>query len=188
MAKKQNIPDSIEKQFNKALFKLGEPVFFTWLGSKKYGYVNKHKQANWGTQYSVLSMGTTYPCGIQIKEYKTSYHTGCIIFDETNRLGNDELKKRIDSGPSPYTTSEVFRDTSRTTNEIASNNSNKRKSSNKSNTKTKSNSTGSNGVENDVQPSNNGVQQRDSKKRKNTELDSAIQKQRNFLNGFVKKD
>jgi hypothetical protein len=57
-----------------------------------------------------------------------------------------------------------------------------------SNRKTKSNTTRSNSVENDVLPSNNGVQQQHTKKRKNTELDSAIQKQRDFLSGFVKKD
>ena len=46
MAKKSNVPESIEKQFNKALFKQGEPVLFTWLGAKKYGYVKEYKKVS----------------------------------------------------------------------------------------------------------------------------------------------
>jgi hypothetical protein len=55
MAKNKHLPDNIEKQFNKALFKIGEPVYFTWLGAKKYGHVTNHKQTNWGIQYTVTS-------------------------------------------------------------------------------------------------------------------------------------
>jgi hypothetical protein len=32
MAKKQTMPDAILKQFNKLQFKIGDVVFFTWLG------------------------------------------------------------------------------------------------------------------------------------------------------------
>ena len=188
MAKKSNVPESIEKQFNKALFKEGEPVLFTWLGAKKYGYVKEYTKVNWGIQYSVLSMGTTYPCGIQIKTYRTSYHIGCILFEETTSYGVDELKKRIDAGPEPLNTTEIFRDTTRPNNESRSSNSSKRGVASTSNRKTKSNTTRGNSVENDVPPSNNGVQQQHTKKRKNVELDSAIQKQRDFLSGFVKKN
>ena len=188
MSKKQHIPDNIEKQFNKALFKQGEPVLFTWLGAKKYGYVKTYKTTNWGIQYSVRANNTTYPCGIQIKGYRTSYQIGCIFFEETNSIGVDELKKRIDAGPRTYTDSEIFRDTPRPNNESRSGDSNKRTSSSATNRKTKSNTKRSTRVENDVQPSNNGVQQQHTKKRKNSELDEAIQKQRDFLSGFVKRD
>ena len=188
MAKKSNVPDNIVKQFNKALFKQGEPVLFTWLGAKKYGYVKKYKTTNWGIQYSVFSFGATYPCGIQIKTYRTSYHVGCILFEETTNIGVDELTKRIEAGPEPLSHTEIFRDAPRPSNESPSRNSNKRGAASASNRKTKSNTTGSNVVENDVPPSNNGVQQQHTKKRKNVELDSAIQKQRDFLSGFVKKD
>jgi hypothetical protein len=188
MAKKSNVPDNVEKQFNKALFKQGEPVLFTWLGAKKYGYVKEYKKTNWGIQYSVLSLGTSYPCGIQIKGYRTNYHIGCILFEETATYGNDELAKRIDAGPQPLNATEIFRDAPRPNNESRSGDSSKRRISSAANRKTKSNTTGSNGVENDVLPSNNGVQQQHTKKRKNTELDSAIQKQRDFLSGFVKRN
>ena len=188
MAKKSNVPESIEKQFNKALFKQGEPVLFTWLGAKKYGYVKEYKKVSWGIQYSVLSLGTSYPCGIQIKTYRTSYHIGCILFEETTAYGNDELAKRIDAGPEPLNAAEIFRDAPRSNNEGRRSDTSKRSVASSTNRKTKSNTTRSNVVENDVQPSNNGVQQQHTKKRKNVELDSAIQKQRDFLSGFVKKD
>jgi hypothetical protein len=188
MSKKQNIPDSIEKQFNKALFKEGEPVFFTWLGAKKYGYVTTHKKTNWGIQYSVCANNTTYPCGIQIKGYRTSYHIGCIYLEETNTFGVDELKKRIDAGPRAYTATEIFRDSPRPKDESRNDNSNKRKSSSATNRKTKSDTERSTRVENDVQPSDNGVHSKHTKKRKNSELDAAIKKQRDFLSGFVKRD
>lgn len=188
MAKNKHLPDNIEKQFNKALFKQGEPVLFTWLGAKKYGYVKTHKKTGWGIQYSVRANDTTYPCGIQIKGYRTSYHIGCIYFEETNSIGVDELKKRIDAGPRTYTDSEIFRDTPRPNNESRSSDSNKRESSSATNRKTKSNTKRSTRVENDVKPSNNGVQRQHTKTRKNSELDEAIQKQRDFLSGFVKRD
>ena len=188
MAKKLLVPENIEKQFNKALFKEGEPVLFTWLGAKKYGYVKTYKKTNWGIQYSVFSFGTTYPCGIQLKGYKTSYHTGCILVEETAASGVDALKKRIDAGPEPLRDTEIFRDAPRPKDESRSSDSNKRTSSDTSDRKTKSNPKRSTRVENDVQPSDNGVQQRSTKKRKNVELNTAIERQRNFLNGFVKRD
>lgn len=188
MAKNKNVPDNIEKQFNKALFKQGEPVFFTWLGAKKYGYVKNHKTTNWGIQYSVRANNTTYPCGIQIKGYRTSYHIGCIYFEETNSIGVNELKKRIGAGPRTYTDSEIFRDAPRPKDESRSGNSNKRESSSATNRKIKSDTKRSNRMENDVQLSNNGMLSSNTKKRKNTKLDTAIQKQRDFLNGFIKRD
>ena len=188
MAKNKHLPDNIEKQFNKALFKQGEPVLFTWLGAKKYGYVKTHKKTNWGIQYSVCSNDTTYPCGIQIKGYRTSYQIGCIYFEETNSIGVDELKKRIEAGPRTYTDSEIFRDAPRPKDESRSSNSNKRESSSAANRKTKSDTKRSTRVENDVQPSNNGVQRKYTKTGKNSKLDNAIQRQRDFLNGFVKRD
>ena len=147
-----------------------------------------YKKTNWGIQYSILSFGTTYPCGIQIKTYRTSYYVGCILFEETTNYGVNELKKRIDSGPEPLRDTEIFRDAPRPKNEGGSNDNSLRGNANNINRKTKSNTARPDRVENDVQPSNNGVQQRNTKKRKNHELDTAIERQRNFLNGFVKKD
>lgn len=186
MAKKQQVPDNIQKQFNKVQFKPGEIVFFTWLGTKKYGYVKATKETNWGIQYTVEANNTKYPCGIQIKGHKTAYTTGCIYADETRSYGVDELKRRYQTGHiSTY--SEVIRDTTSTKVESRSNNRNVGSVSDNTNRKTKKSK--SNNVRKDaIVNSNNGVQPSNTKKSKNSELDSAIQKQRNFLNGFVKKD
>ena len=94
MAKKQQAPDAIIKQFEKPQFKIDDAVFFTWLGAKKYGYVKTYKTSSWGIQYLVESNDTRYPCGISIKGHKTAYTTGCINIDETRSIGQDEIKKR----------------------------------------------------------------------------------------------
>ena len=44
MSKKSNIPDNIQKQFEKPQFKIGDPVFFTWLGSKNMVMLQHLKQ------------------------------------------------------------------------------------------------------------------------------------------------
>jgi hypothetical protein len=183
---KQKTPDSIQKQFNKIQHKPGEAVYFTWLGMKKYGYVIRTKETNWGIQYMVESEDTRYPCGIQIKTNKTTYTTGIIDHDETRALGQRELITRIQTGHSS-TYSEIFRDSGRTNSKSGNDNSNVGIVSGKNNgvakpTKSKSKS------KNVVQPSTAGVHSDIAKKRGNNELDDAIQKQRNFLNGFVKKD
>lgn len=187
MSKKQHIPDNIEKQFNKALFKPGEPVYFTWLGAKKYGYVKAFKQTNWGIQYTVEANNTRYPCGIQIKGHRTTYTTGCIFVDETRSYDYEELERRCQTGyKSTY--SEIIRDTPRPKDESRSNDSNKRNVSRTNNAKAKSNTSGRNGLENGNDVGINGVHGNDTKKRKDSKLDSAIQRQRDFLNGFVKRD
>ena len=186
MAKKQLVPEQIEKQFNKALFKPGEPVFFTWLGAKKYGYVKAFKQTNWGIQYTVEANGTKYPCGIQIKGHRTTYTTGCIYAEETRTIGTDELKRRSQNG-GKHTYSEIIRDTPRPKDEGRSNNRNVGSVSDSTVRKTKKPKT--NNVGKDViLDSDDGMQSSNTTKRKDSKLDSAIQRQRDFLNGFVKKD
>jgi hypothetical protein len=187
MAKKPQAPENIEKQFNKALFKIGEPVFFTWLGTKKYGYVTAIKQTNWGIQYTVEANNTRYPCGVQIKGYRTTYTTGCIFVDETRSFDADELKRRCQSGHKS-TYSEVIRESERPKDESRIDDTNKRKISRTNNNKTKSNASRTNGMENGNDVSVDGVHGDNSTKRKDSKLDSAIQRQRDFLNGFVKKD
>jgi hypothetical protein len=186
MAKKQSVPDNIQKQFEKPQFREGDAVFFIWLGSKKYGYVTYTKKANWGIQYTVESEGIRYPCGIEIKTHKTTYTTGCIRYDETRSIGQEELRKRIQTGHSS-TYSELFIDTRRTEVQSASTSGVSKRVPAKNSKGTKSTGVESKGKD-VVQPSANGNTARNRTKRGNTELDSAIEKQRNFLNGFVKKD
>lgn len=186
MAKKEIVPDNIQKQFNKVQFKPGEIVFFTWLGAKKYGYVKATKETNWGIQYTVEANNTKYPCGIQIKGHKTAYTTGCIYADETRAYGTEELERRCQSGHKS-TYSEVIRESGRPKDESGSGNRNVRSVSDNASRKTKkhkANNVGKAGSSN----GNDGMQSNNTKKRKNSELDTAIQRQRDFLNGFIKKD
>jgi len=184
MAKKQLVPDTIQKQFNKIQFKQNAPVLFTWLGMKKYGHVIQTKQMGWGIMYTIKSEVTKYTCGVQIKTHKTAYTTGCILTDDTRSIGDIELKRRIQSGYSS-TNTEVFSNASRTNNEGGGNNNDSRRLSKTTNRKiAKSN------VDigkDDVSPSATGVRNNITKKRGNTKLDTAIQKQRDFLNGFITK-
>jgi hypothetical protein len=182
MAKKQLVPDTIQKQFNKIQFKQGQPVFFTWLGMKKYGHVIRTKEMGWGIMYTIDSEGTKYPCGVQIKMHKTPYTTGCILADDTRSIGDIELERRIQSGHSS-TTTEVFRDTGRANNEGGSNNNNSGRVS-KTTSKQIAKSNDSTGTD-DISSSVAGVRNDIAKKRGNTKLDTAIQKQRDFLNGFI---
>jgi hypothetical protein len=185
MAKKELVPDNIQKQFNKVQFKPGEIVFFTWLGTKKYGYVKATKETNWGIQYTVEANNTRYPCGIQIKGFKTTYTTGCIYAEETRSIGTDELKRRSQTG-GKHTYSEVIRDTPRPKDEGGSDNRNVRSVSDNTSRKTKKPKTNNSGKD-AILNSNDRVQSSNTKKRKDSKLDSAIQRQRDFLNGFVKK-
>lgn len=186
MAKKSNVPENIQKQFEKPQFKIGDPVFFTWLGSKKYGYVTFFKTTNWGIQYTVEENNVRYPCGIEIKTHKTAYTTGYIRYDETRSIGRDELITRIQTGHSS-TYSELFIDTRRSTIQSGSTSATSKRISAKNTKGVKSTKPNTKGKD-VVKSSSNGNIAGNGKKRGNSELDSAIQKQRDFLNGFVKKD
>jgi hypothetical protein len=182
MAKKQLVPDTVQKQFNKIQFKINAPVFFTWLGMKKYGYVIRTKEMGWGIMYTIDSEGTKYPCGVQIKMHKTPYTTGCILADDTRSIGDIELERRIQSGHSS-TNTEVFSHSGRTKNEGGGDNNDSGRLS-----KTTSRKIAKSNVDigkDAVSPSSTGVRNDITKKRSNSKLDTAIQKQRDFLNGFI---
>lgn len=185
MAKKQIVSDNIIKQFTKPQFKIDDAVFFTWLGTKKYGYVTRIKEATWGIQYMVESHDTRYPCGVSVKGHKTAYTTGCINIDETRSIGQDELKRRIQTGHTS-TYSELFTDARRTTDQSGSGSTNSKLISTK-NTKRNESTRSNNKTKHVVESSTNGNSTGTRKKRNDSKLDDAIQRQRNFLNGFVKK-
>ena len=186
MAKRQSVPETIQKQFDNPQFKVGDPVFFVWLGSKKYGYVTAFKKVNWGIQYTVEEDDVRYPCGIEIKTHKTTYTTGIIRYDETRSIGREELITRIQTGHSS-TYTELFTNTRRTEDESRSKSDSSKRISSQNTKSTKS--TRTNNTRKDVaKSSTNGNNAGVRKKRENSELDDAIQRQRNFLNGFIKKD
>lgn len=185
MAKKQLVPDTIQKQFDKAQFKPGDVVAFTWLGAKKYGYVKTIKESSWGVQYLVESNDTRYPCGVSIKGHKTTYTTGCINIDETRSIGQDEIKRRIQTGHSS-TYTELFTDTRGTEDESRSKSAGS-KHVPATNSKAIKSPRSNNKGKDVVKPSANGNTTGTRKKRGDSELDNAIQRQRDFLNGFIKK-
>jgi hypothetical protein len=100
-------------------------------------------------------------------------------------LGQQELITRIQTGHSS-TYSELFIDTRRTTVQSGDDIATSKLVSTKNNSTTKS-TRANNKRQDAVESSNDGVSKTTRGKRKNTELDDAIQKQRDFLNGFVSK-
>ena len=183
---KQKISDQMLARFNKAQVKVGEYVLFSFLGQKKYGYVKEFKTRNWGIQYTVESDNVRYPCGIQIKGEKTSYNTGCIYLDESRSLGAEECKRRAENGYTRANT-EFLIDTRRTTVQSQDVSSNVKPVS-REDSKTTRTSGSKSTRKNASKSSNDGMPKNDRGKRKNVELDDAISKQRDFLNGFVNRD
>ena len=180
MAKKKNkIPAYVLKQFNKALYKPGEEVIIKWLGQIKQGHVTKFKKNNWGISYTVdvsdespkkENQITRYPCGIQIKDYKTEYDVGLILHDRT-QAGDFPADTRI------YGYSGSGMVTSRNDNSSIGGNDNGRSRKNAKSRKP---------VVTTANIESGSARVRNS----NTEtrsLDKAIDRQRDFLNGFVKK-
>ena len=51
--KKSKIPAYVLKQFEKAMYKIGDKVIIKWLGQIKTGYVKSSKENNWGRSYMV---------------------------------------------------------------------------------------------------------------------------------------
>lgn len=184
---KQKITDKLQAKFNKPQFQIGDAVFFSWLGQKQYGYVTKTKQTNWGIQYTVQNAERRrYPCGLQIEGIK-SYEVGFIFFDDSKQLGSDECGRRINE-PKSFTTISVEprRPEDKSKNDNRSNESDSRKTSRKNTTRKGFGSS----TTNDAESSSTRVSNNATKKRKNpkNDLDTAIEKQRNFLSGFIKKD
>jgi len=169
MKQNKKTPANIVKQFKRPQFKIGDWVYFTWLGSKQQGYVKKITTQNYGVQYLVVAeeYGKTYkyPCGIEIKGYRTPYDVGCVLREESKKLLKDK-GGAIDES----------RDDSQSwSRNVDSNNS-------------KTTTSRNNGTKDVIKPSSTRICKSSGKQRQdNTELKDAIQKQKDFLNGFVKK-
>ena len=206
-------PTSIVDKFNKQHFKPGDAVCFTWFNTKGFGYVIKTAKSTWGIMYTIQLGKRKYPCGIQIGEWKTKYETGLLQYSITKQYTVDELNEyAANAGDSIYETvtfRRVSRDDETDADDTGDTNVATRKDTTIPKTASRRNNKVSrenvsvsdvnvqqNGSEEpstvNVSPiSIDGVQQRNTKKRGKTpknELNDAIQKQRDFLNGFVKKD
>jgi hypothetical protein len=192
---KQKITDAIQKKFDKPLFQPGAAVFFSWMGQKQCGYVTKFKKVGWGIRYTVQSVEkTNYPCGMEIQNEKTSYSVGYIFYETTKSIGQDELARRIETErnqPKSRPIKTLSINTGGSAIKIAADSREGGSDSasvvdedTKPRSKRISTKVGTKPSATRNTASNTGKR----KVAKPTELDVAIQKQRDFLNGFVKKD
>lgn len=177
--KKNTIPVNVLKKFNKVLFKVGDPVIINWLGEKAHGYVKEVTKSNEGVRYLVEAKKSydkrsyRYPCGMRIGKHSTKYNSGVILYDETKQSY-------------PGGAGKLSGDTGGQSNAFGNDNKgsgrnddgNKRK-----NAKSRPNDT----TTNDVGNSSRRVHGDTTTARKDTSVDDAIKKQKDFLRGFVKK-
>lgn len=96
------IPAKILSKLTKEQFNLGDAVCFTWFGVKRYGYVKRFKEVNWGIQYTISLGKMSYPCGIEVDGYKTKYTTGLVKYNETIQLGQEQLRTLADTSEPMY--------------------------------------------------------------------------------------
>lgn len=91
MAKKQVLPKHIINKFKKPQFKIGDIVFYAFLGDKGKGKVIdiKNEKTDQDIMYTVQGGKYKYPCGLKVSKYK-SYTAGYILFEESR-----EYKKNI---------------------------------------------------------------------------------------------
>lgn len=181
--KKQEVPKHIQAKFKKPQFKPGDFVCMTWLGEFIRGELIETYKTHEHVRYKIKAAGFTYTCGIQIGDYK-SEHTdyGVLLAGATTAEGiatavvNENKGRRVleESGRTDASIS------NQTTSVGSDSNSNDR--SNTTSTSRKSNATknaANRSTSHDTKKKSKSV------KRKNTELEQAIQRQKDFLNGFT---
>ena len=178
--KKSKLPAYVLKQFNKAMYKVGDKVIMKWLGQIKTGYVTKAHESNFGYSYlvEVTEKGlkgrmesTRYPRGIRINQYETDHNVGLILHDRTQ--SGDWPQSQ---GIYEYSGSEKASQRNDSSSSGGNANTNKRKNA-------KSRKKGHSKQNNDESGSTR-MHQSDTEAQS---LDDAVQRQRDFLNGFVKK-
>lgn len=172
--KKQQIPKYIINKFKKPQFKLGDIVTYSFLGESGRGKIIKIKneKADHYVSYTVKGKDYIYPCGLKIKEHK-SYQFGYILYEETkDNIGHDAITGgQIDTTTNDFDSSER---TPGTDIPVLS----KYAGSGSS----KTNDDRSVVTDNSIANNESGTTTRDTK-----ELESAIEKQKRFLQGFIKK-
>jgi hypothetical protein len=186
MAKQKNSapPSYIQRIFTKAQYNIGDAVCFSWLGGRQYGIiVNIKTVSNEEISYTVSSYGTRYPCGIEVKEHRNRYHNAGFI---QYNSGEDQ---DVISSRSADANSVVVKNGKRQNAHSIGKESAYGTALRESDNPVPGQHTGSKPptIANSNQPSSKSAN-KTRNPRSNPKLDSAIQKQRNFLNGFIKKD
>jgi hypothetical protein len=191
MAKRQ-VDDKIQAKFEKPQFSIEDAVYFSFLGQKQYGYVTQITPVNWGVKYTVQSSnGLRYPCGIIIEGIKTTYDAGVIYFEDSKQIGSDECRRRYEAGRNCKSINAVPSNARRTEIESTDSDQTSKPNVDTSVGKVDANTKRRNSTKNVAKSSTDGVSTSNRKKRspvKNAELTNAIQRQKDFLNGFINRD
>jgi len=179
--KKSKIPAYVLKQFEKAMYKTGDKVIIKWLGQTKTGYVKHSKENTWGRSYmvEVKEKGlkrsdnvTRYPCGIEIRGHRTQYDVGFILHDRTQQ----------GDWPQSFT---IYEDSG--SDEDAQRNDNKSIGRNDDSSSRKNTRNRSSDTHKDVVKPSSTRKRSSNAKTSSKDLDNAIDRQKDFLQGFVKK-
>lgn len=172
--KKQQIPKYIINKFKKPQFKLGDIVLYSFLGDRGRGKIIKIKneKADHYVSYTVKGKDYIYPCGLKIKEHK-SYQFGYILYDETK---NDSRCIANAGGEVNATTNDIDSGKRTPRNDIGVLSEDARSRC------SETNDDRSIITDNSIADNESGEGDRDT-----TELESAIEKQKRFLQGFIKK-
>jgi hypothetical protein len=182
--KKQDVPRHIQTKFQKPQYQVGDFVCITWLGGAQFGQIVDIDKKNEHVRYKVKSHNRYYICGIQIGNY-TSENTdyGILLADETERRGAAAIREKAVGRPiyelDRRPTSSVRNETAGIGQAVDDNNNTAPTSRKRTATVTK------NSVKHGTSP--NSKTKSKLTTRKTSELDNAVQKQRDFLSGFVKK-
>ena len=179
--KKSKIPAYVLKQFEKAMYKTGDKVIIKWLGQIKTGYVKYSKENTWGRSYmvEVTEKGlkrsddvTRYPCGIEIRGHRTQYDVGFVLHDRTQQ------------GDWPQSITIYENSGSK---ENSQRNDNKSVGGHDDSNSRKDEFGGSSNAHQDVVESSSTRMRTSNTKTSTQDLDNAIDRQKDFLQGFVKK-
>ena len=178
--KKSKIPAYVLKQFEKAMYNAGDKVIIKWLGQTKTGYVKHSKENTWGRSYmvEVKEKGlkrnddvTRYPCGIEIRGHRTQYDVGLILHDRTQQ-GDWPQSTRI------YENSGSEEDAQR--------NDNKSVGGNDDSISGKDTRSRSSDTHKDVAEPSSARKRTSNANSSSKDLDDAVNRQKDFLRGFVK--
>jgi hypothetical protein len=189
MAKREIIPADIAKKFSKPQYEIDQPVCFTWLGQKMYGYVKKITRTETKVSYLVETKNCKYPVGLEISGFKSS-DTGNISYERTRTTSPEFIRNNITSTNFATVFTNIRREEITSTDDNRSNGNAIADTDNAVQQKRKRTKSS---TKNDTKSSNRTNPKTDTKRTKNTtkKLDSKqkptkqVEKQKDFLKKFI---
>ena len=86
MSKKTKLPKYVQEKFKKPQFKVGDTVNFEFLGESGLGVITNIKKHNdKEVTYTVKQGKYSYPCGLNIKEFR-SYYAGGVNYELSKKV------------------------------------------------------------------------------------------------------